>query len=73
MPTFIIFGFVCSRLMFFKFFYESILLGALKGWAANKPLLMLDEKTSFRDWKMMKKEVDDWITFYKDVAVSVNC
>ena len=31
---------------------------------------MLDEKTFQQNWKLMKNEVEEWITFYKDVAVS---
>ena len=57
--------------MLYKFFYESLLLSVLKGWSEKRPNINLDESISFLDWKNMKHEVKEWISFYQDISVSV--
>jgi hypothetical protein len=71
LPTLIYFALVSSRMMFFKFFYELLLMSLLKGWSLEKPNIYLNEMTSTRDWKAMKTEVKDWIGFYQNVVVSI--
>ena len=70
LPTFLAFTPSCTRLMFFKFFYESMLLSILKGWSMKRPIISLDETPSIRDWKRMKNEVKEWINFYQNILVS---
>ena len=38
----------------------------------NRPIINLDEATSIRDWKVMKNEVKEWISFFQNISVSLN-
>jgi hypothetical protein len=55
--------------MIFKCFYDSLLLSILKGWALNRPHVFVDEKTTFFQWKEMRKQNEEWIEFYHVVMV----
>lgn len=59
-----------ARFMFFKFFYESMLLSILKGWILKRPVINLDETTSIQDWNFLKNAVNEWISYYLDIEVS---
>jgi len=56
--------------MFFKCFYETLLLSLIKGWQLKKPTIVLDEVTSDEDWKTMKTELKEWIIYYRKIVVS---
>jgi hypothetical protein len=56
--------------MFFKYFYETLLLSLIRGWQLKKPMIMLDEATSDEDWKTMKTELKEWIIYYRKIVVS---
>ena len=71
MPTFLAFIPASFRLMFFKFFYESMLLSILEGWSMKRPIINLDETTSIQDWKVLKKEIKEWINYYQNISVSL--
>ena len=58
------------RIMIFKFFYDSLLLSILKGWSLAKPRVRLDSTTTRDQWKDMKREVAEWIDYYRITTVS---
>ena len=48
-----------------------MLLSILEGWSMKRPIINLDETTSIQDWKVLKKEVKEWINYYQNITVSL--
>jgi hypothetical protein len=48
-----------------------MLVSILKGWARNKPQVLINEKTNNYQWKVIEEQVKEWIEFYHVVVVRI--
>ena len=65
LPTFLMFGPYCSRIVLFKILYDTLLVSCLNGWSENKPEVSM----AACDWARTRASVITWIQHFKFIKV----